>query len=221
MRVLKNFTIYRFFLFSTLCIMGIGVAHSASCPGHHDRAGIQISHYLEDVTSMRLGKFTQITEYNGTVGIDFDYIKGDEDGVFWIGLEGSREISKTIKGTIKSKHWNCDIPSVEIKATVTLKDFEQICDAITGAVTIDIFTKAKRVTVKYYCITSQGHTFGPFYQRYLATNLHHRFHIDYKHEAFKIIPYKQGVGSYKWTLLFRKSGKLPIAPIINFILNSE
>lgn len=220
MRVLNSFTINKFFLFSTLCIMGIGVAHSASCPGHNDRAGIQISHYLEDVTIMGMGEFNQITEYNGTVGIDFNYSSGGS-GKFYIDMEGSRKITKEIKGTIKSPHWSCDIPSVEIEATVSLKDFDQICDPITGAVTIDIFTNAKRVTVKYYCITNHGHTLGPFYQRYLATNLHHRFHIDYKTEAFKITPYNQGEGSYKWILLFRKSGNLSLVPIHNLLLNSE
>lgn len=199
MKALGSFTISMFFLFSGLWITGINVAQAASCPADKTYAGVKIWHYLE---STQGGPFyTQTTEYEGTVGIRFEYSNGN----FFIIPAGNLTISKTVDAKLVSPSWNCTYETAQAKVEVYISSNSLTCDDNDGILNMHIIENAEEASADYHCVDGDGNVYGPFTQVYPTTRLAHDVLIEYIHETMVIHPFTEGTGSYSWTLLFRKT----------------
>ena len=218
MKALGSFTISMFFLFNGLWITGINVAQAASCPAHKAFAGIKIWHYLESTQGGPY--YTQTTEYEGTVGIQFQYSNGN----FYILPAGNRTISKTIDAKLVSPFWNCTYETGQAKVEVYVSERSSICN--DGILNMSIIEDAEEASVDYHCVDGDGNVYGPFTQVYPATRLVHHVLMEYVHETMVVHPFTEGTGSYSWTLLFRETpvptreGRAAV-PILPLLLNDE
>ena len=199
MRATGGFTICMLFIFSELWIIGLGVAHSASCPVDGSRAGLLFDHYLED--PVNAAGYKQITEYNGTVGIEFS----KRNGQLFIEREGNGWITKTIKTTYRSTYWSCDYATVYINATVTFDSSAQVCNPNDGKVYFDITTEAPiSQNNSYVCWTPDGQLYYFDDHTYDATSFPNTFMIPFEDNATHRLPYRDN-GEWKWTIKIRTS----------------
>lgn len=216
MRALSSFAISMLFFFSGLWITGINHAHSASCPANGAYAGIKIWHYLESTA----GIYTQTTEYEGTVSIQFIYAK-----TFYIQNRGNYIITKTVDAKQDSPYWKCTYETAQAEVNVHISSNSNTCDDNDGILFLKIIEEAVETSVDYHCVDGSGRVYGPFTQTYPATRLEHDVMIEYAHEAIVIHPFPQGTGDYSWTLLFRAT-PIPykdehIIPILTPLLLSD
>jgi hypothetical protein len=219
MKALSSFVISMLFLFNGLWITGINGAHAASCPANRAYAGIKIWHYLESTQGGPY--YTQTTEYEGTVGIQFQYASQG----FHIIPAGNVTISKTIDAKLVSPFWNCTYETGQAKVEVYVSERSSICN--DGILNMHIIEIAEEASVDYHCVDGDGNVYGPFTQVYPATRLTHDVMIEYAHETMVVHPFTEGTGSYSWTLLFRKTpvptieGGRTAVPILPLLLNDE
>ena len=216
MRALSSFAISMLFFFSGLWITGINHAHSASCPANGAYAGIKIWHYLESTA----GIYTQTTEYEGTVSIQFIYAK-----TFYIQNRGNYIITKTVDAKQDSPYWKCTYETAQAEVNVHISSNSNTCDDNDGILFLKIIEEAVETSVDYHCVDGSGRVYGPFTQTYPATRLEHDVMIEHAHEAIVIHPFPQGTGDYSWTLLFRAT-PIPykdehIIPILTPLLLSD
>ena len=216
MRALSSFAISMLFFFSGVWITGINYAHSASCPANGAYAGIKIWHYLESTA----GIYTQTTEYEGTVSIQFVYAK-----TFFIQNRGNYIITKTVDAKQDSPFWKCTYETAQAEVNVLISSNSNTCDDNDGILFLKIIEEAVETSVDYHCVDGTGRVYGPFTQTYPATRLEHDVMIEYVHEAIVIHPFPQGTGDYSWTLLFRAT-PIPykdehIIPILTPLLLSD
>ena len=195
MRALISFAISMLFLFSGVWITGINHAHSASCPANKAYAGIKIWHYLESTA----GIYTQTTEYEGTVSIQFLYF----GTVFEIENIGNTIITKTVDAKQDSPYWKCTYETAQAEVIVTIVSNSKTCNDNDGILFMKIIEEADETSVDYHCVDGEGNVYGPFTQLYPATRLEHDVMIEYAHETMVQHPFPQGTGDYSWTLLFR------------------
>jgi len=216
MRALSSFAISMLFFFSGVWITGINHAHAASCPANGAYAGIKIRHYLESTA----GIYTQTTEYEGTVSIQFIYAK-----TFFIQNRGNYIITKTVDAKRDSPFWKCTYETAQAEVNVHISSNSNTCDDNDGILFLKIIEEAVETSVDYHCVDGDGRVYGPFTQTYPATRLEHDVMIEYAHEAMVIHPFPQGTGDYSWTLLFRAT-PIPykdehIIPILTPLLLSD
>jgi hypothetical protein len=213
MKALNSVTISIFFLFSGLWISGLNIAHSASCPANEAYAGIKIWHYLESTA----GTYTQTTEYEGTVSIQFLY-----KPEFYIQNIGNYIISKTVDAKQDSPVWNCTYETAQVEVVVQISTYSNTCNDNDGILFLRIIEEAEETSVDYHCVDGNGNVYGPFIQTYPETRLEHDVMIEYAHEAMVVHPFPQGTGDYSWTLLFRNSpiykNGTKLIPIIELLL---
>ena len=218
MRTLSRFTISMFIVFSELCVAQIGVAHAASCPANRAYAGIKIWHYLESTAGPY---YTQTTEYEGTVSIQFLYF-GTK---FVIANIGNFKITKTVDAKQDSPFWKCTYETAQAEVLVRIDSNSKTCNDNDGILFMKIIEEAEETSVDYHCVDGKGNVYGPFTQFYPATRLEHDVMIEYAHEAMVRHPFPQGTGDYSWTLLFRatpipfKGEGLEIAPLLPLLLS--
>lgn len=213
-KALKNLTIGLFFLLNSLFTTQIHIAHSASCPDNEAYAGIKIWHYLQSNAGTG---YTQTTEYEGTVGIQFLDLPGSG---FYIENVGNNIITKTVDASLTSPAWNCTYETAQTKVRVEISSNLWTCT--DGALDMKIIEEAEATSVDYHCVDGNGNVYGPFTQVYPATRLEHNVLMDYVHETMVVHSFPQGSGSYSWTLLFRetavpyKDGRaiIPIVPLL-------
>ena len=216
LQALNNFTIGFFLLFNAIFASDIHLAHSASCPDNRAFAGIKIWHYLQSNAGTG---YTQTTEYEGTVGIQFLYNPTNMD--FYIENVGNQTITKTIDASLTSPAWNCTYETAQAKVNVQISSNLWTCT--DGALDMKIIEEAEATSADYHCVDGKGNVYGPFTQVYPATRLEHDVLMDYIHENMVVHPFTQGVGSYSWTLLFRETpvpdekGRV-IGPILPLLL---
>jgi hypothetical protein len=216
MRALSSFAISMLFFFSGVWITGINHAHSASCPANGAYAGIKVWHYLESTA----GIYTQTTEYEGTVSIQFIYAK-----TFFIQNRGNYTITKTVDAKQDSPFWKCTYETAQAEVNVHISSNSNTCDDNDGILFLKIIEESVETSVDYHCVDGTGRVYGPFTQTYPATRLEHDVMIEYAHEAIVIHPFPQGTGDYSWTLLFRTT-PIPykdehIIPILTPLLLSD
>ncbi len=216
MREFRSYVIYIIFFSCGLWITGINNAHAASCPANGAFAGIKIWHYLESTA----GIYTQTTEYEGTVSIQFYYKKN-----FYVQNRGNYIITKTVDAKQDSLFWNCTYETAQAKVHVRISSNSDTCDDRDGMLFLKIIEEAEETSVAYHCVDGIGNVYGPFTQTYPATRLEHDVMIEYAHEAMVIHPFPQGTGDYSWTLLFRAT-PIPLKdanliPILAPLLLSE
>ena len=203
-------TICMFFLFSGLLISGVkNMAHSASCPANEAYAGIKTWHYLQSTA----GPYTQTTEYEGTVSIQFLYLPK-----FYIQVVGNNLISKTIDAKTESPYWNCTYETAQAEVSVQISTNSETCT--DGTLFMKIIEEAEETSAQYHCVDADGNVYGPFTQVYPATKLEHDIIIEYVHEAMVILPFPEGTGDYSWTLLFRDSptDAVNLIPILKLLM---
>jgi len=213
MKALGSLSISIFILFSGLWISELTIAHAASCPANEAYAGIKIWHYLESTA----GTYTQTTEYEGTVSIQFLYIPN-----LYIQNVGNYIISKTVDAKQDAPFWNCTYETAQAEVVVQVSTYSDSCNDNDGILFLTIIEEAEETSVDYHCVDGSGNVHGPFVQTYPATRLEHDVIIEYAHEAMVVYPFPQGTGDYSWTLLFRDSpiykNGTNLTPILNLLL---
>jgi hypothetical protein len=217
MRALGSFAISILFFLSSTWTTAIDHAHAASCPANGAYAGIKIWHYLESTA----GIYTQTTEYEGTVSIQFVY-RGTE---FFIENVGNYLITKKVDAKQDSPYWKCTYETAQADVNVRIDSNSKSCDDNDGILFMKIIEEADEASVDYHCVDGEGNVYGPFTQFYPATRLEHDVKIEYSHETMVQQQFPQGTGDYSWTLLFRESPiplkghGLEIVPLLPLLLS--